>query len=106
MPTTSAQPHLPHSPHSLWAPYWACPLRPLLQYRLDSAQGADGQLSQALLLSLYREPLGTAWGAWAARPEGCVAGLLEGGGGEEVLRKALAAHNKVGGWSWIGWLGE
>ncbi|KAF6261919.1 hypothetical protein COO60DRAFT_1678673 [Scenedesmus sp. NREL 46B-D3] len=81
----------------------------LLHYRFDSVQGADGHLSQLLLLKLYKEYPDSAFAVWeqqqvpgiAALLGGSAAAAAGGAGGaaperaKEVLQQVLATRKKL-----------
>ncbi len=73
-----------------------CMRRPLLQVRVDSAQGADEALTQTVMFKLYRELAGSAFSLWRAAGVGDVQALTDAEGGSEgVLQAALVAHKLV-----------
>lgn len=69
-----------------------CCCRVLLHYRFDSVQGADGHLSQLLLLKLYKEYPDSAFAVWEQQQ----VGLCTACAGSTIVRRVSQQQMETG----------
>ena len=69
-----------------------CCLRVLLQYRYDSVQGADENMTQILMLKLYKEYPDSAFAVWQQQQVPDVAALVAAPGVAATVATAAAGE--------------
>ena len=70
---------------------------------MDSRQGAGTEITQCILLKLYKEYADSAFSVWASQRVPGLAALMVGEGPADLLKDMLAAHKQVraAGMAWL-----
>jgi hypothetical protein len=76
-----------------------CPssCRPLAHFKVDSRPGAGAEITQCILLKLYREYTHSAFCVWEKQRVPGLAALMVGDGPTDLLKEMLEVHKQVPG---------